>query len=268
MNTVDHPWALFCLVFIVLLVVVELGYRLGLDSNANAHEDVREQLVATRDSIGLLLSLLLGFTLAMALPRYDDRKKMLVDEANAIGTTALRAQTLPEPARTKTLQLLSEYVDARMSYSTADLKGPEFQQSLVRTKQLQNEMWQQNVAAAHQSPTPITASFATSLNETIDLSEKRLATLENRVPVAIWVLLGLVGMLSCLMIGVTQRRRFWLVLAVSPLTIAIVLALIADLDAPRTGLIQIGQQSLRRVQQDLQSDGGLPKRQIPSPNSQ
>jgi hypothetical protein len=70
------------------------------------------------------------------------------------------------------------------------------------------------------------------------------------------------------MIGVTQRRRFWLVLAVSPLTIAIVLALIADLDAPRTGLIQIGQQSLRRVQQDLQSDGGLPKRQIPSPNSQ
>jgi hypothetical protein len=42
-------------------------------------------------------------------------------------------------------------------------------------------------------------------------------------------------------------------MVVSPLTIAIVMALIADLDSPRTGLIQVGQQSLRRVQQDLKS---------------
>jgi hypothetical protein len=251
LSLTDHPWALFCVTFLLLMIVVELGRRLGAANDANAHEDVREQLVATRDAIGLLLSLLLGFTLAMALPRYEDRKKLLVDEANAIGTTALRAQMLPEPVRWKTLQLLSEYVDARVSYSTAELNGPEFQQSLIRTKQLQDEMWQQSVAAARQRPDPIMAIFATCLNDTIDLTEKRLATVENRVPAAIWLLLAFVGTLSCLMIGVTQRRRFWLVSVVSPLAIAVVMALVADLDAPRTGLIQIGEQSLRRVQQDL-----------------
>jgi hypothetical protein len=201
----------------------------------------------------LLVSLLLGFTLAMALPRYEDREKLLIDEANAIGTTALRAQMLPEPARGKTLQLLSEYVDARVRFSTAELGEPEFQQSLVRTKHLQDQLWQQTVMVAQQSPTPITSIFVQSLNESIDLTEKRLATLENRVPNAIWVLLVLVSFLSCLTIGVSERRRFWFTMLVSPLTIAIVMALIADLDAPRSGLIQIGEQSLRRVQQDLKS---------------
>jgi hypothetical protein len=258
MRVIDHPWILFGVLLVFLVAVVELGYRLGLASGANLHEDVRESLVSTRDAVGLLVSLLLGFTLAMALPRYEDRKKLLIDEANAIGTTALRAQMLPEPARGKTLQLLSEYVDARVRFSTAELGEPEFQQSLVRTKQLQDQLWQQTVMVAQQNPTPITSIFVQSLNESIDLTEKRLATLENRVPNAIWVLLVLVSFLSCLTIGVSERRRFWFTMLVSPLTIAIVMALIADLDAPRSGLIQIGEQSLRRVQQDLKS-GSAPR---------
>jgi hypothetical protein len=174
---------------------------------------------------------------------------------------------LPEPARGKTLQLLSEYADARLSFSTANLDGPEFQQSLARTKQLQNQLWQQSVGVAQQNPTPITAIFVQSLNDSIDLTEKRIATLENRVPNVVWLLLVLMSILSCLTIGVSERRRFWFVMVISPLTIAIVMALIADLDAPRTGLIKVSQQSLRRVQQDLQS-GGAPGRENPPRISQ
>ncbi|MGA2428571.1 MAG: hypothetical protein ABSH13_08715 [Candidatus Acidiferrum sp.] len=253
-NLIEHPWTFFGVLFVVLFCVVEIGYRLGSATGANTNEGARESLESTRDAVGLLVSLLLGFTLAMALPRYEERKKLLVDEANAIGTTALRAQMLPEPARDKTLQLLSEYVDARLSFSTADIGGPEFQESLARTKQLQNELWQQSVGVAQQNQTSITSIFVQSLNDLIDLTEKRLATLENRVPNAVWLLLVLVSILDCLTIGVSERRRFWFVMVISPLTIAIVMALIADLDAPRTGLIKIGQQSLRRVQQDLKPD--------------
>jgi hypothetical protein len=219
--------------------------------------------VSTRDSISLLLSLLLGFTLAMALPRFDDRKKLLVDEANSIGTTALRARMLPEPARSKILQILSEYVDARLDFSVAQLNGEELQRSLVRTKQLQDQMWREIVVVAQQNPTPITSILVQALNESIDLTEKRRATLENRVPNAVWLLLVLVSCLSCLAIGISERRRFWFVMVVSPLTIAIVMALIADLDAPRSGLIQTGQQSLRRLQQDLKSGGQEPQRENP-----
>jgi len=163
---------------------------------------------------------------------------------------------LPEPARGKILDLLREYVDARIAFSKASLYGPELQQSLARTKQLQNEMWQQSVEVARQSPTPITSIFVQSLNESIDLSEKRLATLENHVPSAVWVMLVLISLLTCLTVGLTVRRRFWFVIILPPLMIAIVMALIADLDSPRTGSIQIGHASMERLQQDLKGPSG------------
>jgi hypothetical protein len=259
----DQPWLLFVLLFLGLLAVVGCGHRLRPAAWAESDMEVREPLAATRDSVSLLLSLLLGFTLAMALPLYEDRKKLLVDEANAIATTALRAQMLSDPERANVRQLLSTYVDARVNFSIAGLYGEELQRSLERTKQLQDQLWKQGVATAQRSPTPITSLFLQALNESIDLSEKRLATLENRVPNAVWLLLVLVSILSCLTIGASERRRIWFVMVVSPLTIAIVMALIADLDSPRSGLIQIGQQSLSRIQQDLKSGGVAPQREDP-----
>jgi hypothetical protein len=257
MALVERPWVLFAVLLLGLTLVVELGHRLGLATAANFDEQLREPLVATRDSVGLLLSLLLGFTLAMALPRYEERKKLVVDEANAIGTTALRAQMLSEPARAKILQLLSEYLEARVNFSAASLDAQELQQPLERARQLQDQLWRESVGVAQQNPTPVTSLFVQALNESIDLAEKRRATLENRIPRAIWILLALVSLLSCLTIGVSERQRFWFVMIISPLTIAIVMALIADLDAPRSGLIQVGQESLRRVQQDLKSGAEL-----------
>jgi hypothetical protein len=113
-------------------------------------------------------------------------------------------------------------------------------------------MWQQSVEVARQSPTPITSLFIQALNESIDLSENRMV--ENRVPPAIWVMLTLISLLPCLTVGLSGRRRFWFVMVLSPL-IAIVMALIADLNSPRTGFIQIGKQIMERVQQDLKSLG-------------
>jgi len=254
----DQPWSLFAVLFVMLAVLVEIGHRIGLRISVDADALRHEQLVGARDAISVLLSLLLGFTLAMALSRFEERKQLIVDEANAIGTTSLRAQMLPEPVRGKMLDLLSEYVDARIGFSKAGLQGPELQQSLARTKQLQSEMWQQSVEIARQSPTTITSIFVQSLNESIDLSEKRLATLENRVPAAIWVMLVLIALLTCLTVGLSVRRRFWFVMILPPLMISIVIALIADLDSPRTGSIQIGHASMERLQQDLKSGGSLP----------
>jgi hypothetical protein len=90
-----------------------------------------------------------------------------------------------------------------------------------------------------------------ALNDAIDLSEKRLAALETRIPAAIWCMLALIALLTCLLVGYSMRRRFLLVMLVSPLMIAIVMGLIADLDSPRTGLIRVSQQSMERLQMDL-----------------
>jgi Protein of unknown function (DUF4239) len=253
MTLFDQPWTLFAVLFVVLLVLVEIGYRIGSRLSVATDGLRHEQLVASRDAISVLLSLLLGFTLAMALSRFDQRKQLIVDEANAIGTTTRRAQMLPDPARGEMLDSLRQYVDERIRFSVAELHSAEFEQSVARGKQLQNEMWRQGVEVAKQSPTPITSLFVQALNESMDLSEKRMAALENRVPGAIWVMLTLISLLTCLTVGMSVRRRFWFVMALTPLMIAIVMALIADLNSPRKGFIQIGRQSMERVQQDLKS---------------
>src|SRR5947199_1961012 len=93
----DHAIPLFFVLFFILSVFVEIGHRAGMRLSVDTDSLRHEQLVAARDAIGLLLSLLLGFTLAMAIARFDQRKQLLVDEANSISTTAMRARTLPEP---------------------------------------------------------------------------------------------------------------------------------------------------------------------------
>ena len=114
---VDYPSILFIFLFLVYAVALEIGFRLASRGREKEDPDLHEQAVGVRDGVIVLLSLLLGFTLALALPRYDLRRQLIVDEANAIGTTDLRAQMLPEPARGKSLELLRNYVDARVEFS-------------------------------------------------------------------------------------------------------------------------------------------------------
>ena len=251
---IDHPRLLFLALFVIDAIALELGFRLASIRNANVDADLHEQAVGVRDGVVVLLSLLLGFTLAMALPRFDQRRELIVDEASAIGTTALRAQTLPEPARTVSLELLREYVGARI-----DLSGgaATINSASERAHQIQSSLWQLAVDAAAKNPTPITSLYITSLNEMMDLDSKRTAAIENRVPRPIWIMLFLMGILACLSFGFSLRRRFILSMIVAPLMISIVMALIADLDTPNRGFIRVSQQSMLRLQSDMNAT--LPK---------
>jgi hypothetical protein len=134
-----------------------------------------------------------------------------------------------------------------MEFTEAGLHEEKLQVTFTQAKQLQDDLWQQAVAVAQQNPTPITSIFVQSLNESIDLSERRLAALENRIPGVLWIVLIFISMFTCLLVGYSMRRRALLVMLLWPLMISIVLALNADLDSPRAGLIQIGQQSIERL---------------------
>jgi hypothetical protein len=227
---------------VLLVLAVESGFRLAVLSAANLDEDRREQIAAARDSLGILLSLLLGFTLAMALPRFDLRKQA------GFGRSQRHWHDRP----------------SRRTFATgASLGHQELTTAIDSTKSTQTSLWQIAQESARQNPTAITGLFVSSLNEMIDLSEKRLTALENRIPPTIWLMLLLIAFLTCFTFGYWQRRRFWLVAVVIPLMIAIVMGLIADLDSPRSGFLRVDLRSLERVGQDLRS---LPS-VSPAPNS-
>ena len=140
-----------------------------------------------------LLALIIAFTFAMALTRFDARRDAVLNEANAIGTTALRARLLPEPHRTDSLKLLREYVKIRLDITARPASRTELKVAIERSDALQEALWQQAKAmAAKDSGFVPTGLFIQALNETIDNQGKRLAALRNRVPNI--VLLSLFGL--------------------------------------------------------------------------
>ena len=254
----NHPPLLAAVLFLMLMIVIEAGFRLATWTGANLDDARREQIAASRDALGILLSLLLAFTLAMALPRFDLRRQLVMEEANAIGTTALRTSMLPDADQVPVRALLLQYIHARRAYSQSSPSEPAFASAIELTKKLQSALWQQAEQVARQNPTPISALFIVSLNETIDLSEKRLNALENRIPVTVWFMLSLLAFLTSLTFGYGQRKRFWLVTIISPLMIAVVMGLIADLDSPRSGFLRVDLRSLNRLAHDLETGSVIP----------
>jgi hypothetical protein len=187
-------------------------------------------------------------------PRHRLRRNLVVEEANAIETVDQRAQMLLDPFRTRILGLLREYVDARIEFaSERDEQG--LQASTARAKQLQSQMWQEDVALVGQyANLRISPIFAQSLGILADLSEERLTAYERRILGTIWFVLILISVLTCFVVGYSMGRRLFLAMFVLPLTVAIVFSLVLVLDNPRTGFIRIEQQSMQRLQLDLRTN--------------
>jgi hypothetical protein len=252
MNIFDSPRIFFLVLFLGFLLVEELGHRLefmGSTGDSEKHRQIEE----TRNQIAVLLSLLLGFTLSMAMTRYDYRKQLVVEEANSIGTTFLRAQMLSEPVRGQSIALLKQYVDARMAWVQAGESLKELDSAIAAEQNLHDRLWQLVVPLAQQAPTPIVSIYVQTLNDMIDLQEKRVVAHRNRVPDSIWAMLILLGAITCFTFGLSQRRRVLVSMIVPPLMVATVLALVADIDSPRGGFIQVSQGSMLRLQQNLQA---------------
>jgi hypothetical protein len=251
MRLSDYPLVLLVSTFVGLLACVASGVMLERRW-AKLHEaDYQKQLSKSRNEIAVLLSLLLGFSLSLVLSRFNVRHELLVEEADAIRTTSLRAELIPEPGASRARVLLRQYVDARLDFSAAGQNEEATRAALEESKKIQRELWQIAKSAVEQRPTLFTSLFVQKLNETIDLNARRLAAQQNRLPRAIWFVLLSLSMLTCLLVGLTQRPLVIPAMLVMPLMISIVFAVIADLDTPKSGLIHIGSGSLERLKTDL-----------------
>src|SRR5690349_2797130 len=136
------------------------------------------------------MALMLAFTFAMAVSRYDERKALVVDEANAIGTTWLRAQMLNEPYRSELLRLLPAYVDARIAFYDAEADPAHIDAAHGDALRLQEKLWAVATEVVRQEPRAAPEGlFIETLNDVIDLSEKRLQALDNTVPAPVLYLL-------------------------------------------------------------------------------
>lgn len=250
----SYPWGLGFVLAIVLALVLDLGRWVAVRFQIAQIPERKNQMETIRDGLFVLVSLLLGFTLTLAASRYADRRSLSVEEAISIGTTYLRASTLPSAYSQHSRQLLREYVNSRLELNDAAGDEALLNKALQHTKDLQEKLWLDAAAIAQADRTAITATYINSLNETIDLHDKRVAAFENRTPISIWILILSVSLIAVFTRGLTLTSRFWLTLILVPITIAIVVALIADLDSSKRGLIRLDQRAIERLKTDMHSE--------------
>jgi hypothetical protein len=248
----DHPLPLGLLLAIMLAFALDGGRQVAARYQIDNNRERKEQMGTIRDGFFILLSLLLGFTLTFAASRFAERRSLAVEEAVSIGTTYLRASTLPQPYRDHSKQLLREYVDARLALDDADTS--RFNEAMIRSQRIQEELWLDAASVAQNDRSDVFALYLSSLNETIDLDAKRIAAFEYHVATPIWILIVLVSLVVAFTRGATMTSRFWLSLILIPLTIAIVVALISDLDTPSHGLISLDQSTLQRLKAEIGHD--------------
>ena len=239
-----------------LLLAGEGGYRLGLRSRTSIPEVARPQLGGIQSALAGLFALLLGFTFAMALSRFEERRQTVVREANAIGTAALRAGLLPGDQRAEMTRLFRRYVGVRLAAAHGpNLATTELARLDAEAGRLQEQLWQRSAAAAEADPRSVPAGLLlAAMNELIDVKGERDAALANHVPETVLLLLFGFAVLTSGVFGygngLAGARSFGMgtILAV---LISLVILVIVDLDRPRRGLIQVNQESMVGLQKSL-----------------
>lgn len=249
-------WLLFAALVAGAGLALEGGYRFGRRRQAGTGAEKEAPVGAMAAAILGLFAFLLAFTFGMAAARFEARRQAVLDEANAVGTTYLRARLLPEPQRTTSAALLREYVDVRVRGA----RDGNVAEAFARSEELHGRLWADAVAAAEARPGPVTALYIEALNATIDLhSARKQVAVRSRIPAVIWAGLLALGALAVATVGyqsglaATRRSP---AMAALVLAFAGVLYMIADLDHPREGFLRVGQAAMTDLQESMKTGPG------------
>ena len=227
-----------------MLGASEIGRLLGLRATGRGGDDV-----STLEGAVLgLLALMIGFTFAMALSRFEARREAVVNEANAIGTTALRARLLPAPHGTEVLKLLREYAQLRLDVTQQAASPIELNAAVARSNEIQEAIWRHAMAVAAKDTGMVpTGLFTQTLNEMIDNHGKRVAAMRARVPSIVLLALYAMAIVASAFAGYANglmARRLRPPVYVMAVLVSGIILLIQDLDRPGTGFIEVSQQPM------------------------
>lgn len=235
-----------------LILMQELGYRLrGLLERWSRTRTDGEGTGHLLSAALALLGLLIAFTFSMAASRYEDRRALVLAEANALSTTYLRVQALDEPYRDRLSVLVLSYGQTRQAFFGAGEDPDRVARSDEMTDALQARIWSEVTAAVRAAPTStLNPSLLEATNALFDLSASRRAALDARVPAAILRALVLYALVSAAMLGYSLAsggRRHGLASTALFVLVALAMTLILDLDRPRTGAVTISQAPFTRT---------------------
>ena len=228
--------------FFGILLCIEIGRRLGLRRRAEVTERERSVMNTIEASIYAWLGLLVAFTFAGAASRFDTRRSLTVQEANAIGTAYLRLDLLPTTAQPALREKFRQYTETRIAVYQVlpNIKASDTE--AARAAALQKLIWSEVVTALKESPPATWGLVLAALNEMIDITATRAVILRTHTPTIVLGTLLVLSVVSSLLIGHGLARKGSNVLLHTvgfALVFTVTMYVILDLDHPRVGLIRL-----------------------------
>lgn len=234
-----EAWVITLLLFSLMILCSFVGKLLGnhfLKKNSEAKSIETSALTA-------LLFFLLAFTFGMSGDRYDSRRKIVIEEANNIGTAILRSDLYPDSSRTLFRRDFKLYVEARISYYQAgsDVKGILKADSL--SQEISAKLWKR-ASTLSKNPANLAATqqMIPALNNMIDVTTSRLAGEKAKVPESIILMLFFLAMIIAFYGGYSEGRKGkmdWAVQIGFCLLVSLVVLFTLDLDRPRRGFVNL-----------------------------
>lgn len=239
------------IVFIILLMSLEAGYRIGLKQRKKWLNAETGGGTVALTSMFALLGLILAFTYASGVSRYEARKLAVVEEANVLETAFLRAGLIADPGGKALREVIAAYAKTRLVPYKHILSETEREEIIKNTLQAQSKLWPTLEKALLQSkPGVIEGSMVAAMNDILDMHTIRLAAIYDRLPPAvIWMLVFISSTTIAVTgfnAGLSGKISRWRTTALA-LTIIGVMLLIIDFDRPRDGLIHVNTHSLITV---------------------
>jgi hypothetical protein len=241
-------WIIFAATILIVVVMTEIGLWLGRAAFRRSLDEKESSVSAIQTAVLGLLAFMLAFTFGIVSDRYEARKSLVRDEANAIRTAWLRSDFLPESQRNETRKLFMDYINLRL---TAVQSGniQEVQKAIGESVKMQDRLWEIAAKnAGNEMNSDVAALYIESLNEVINYHALRVNVgFQMRLPGGIWLVLYVIIILSMILVGyhsgISASGRSWTKLVLA-LSFSLVIALILALDRPDSSHLSVSQQPL------------------------
>jgi hypothetical protein len=258
-----HPALLGVATFLAMWLAAWLGATYARRRHA-LDEELRQDFGVIQAAALTLLGLIIGFTFSIAIGRYDQRDNYEEGEATAIRTAYCRADLLPAADAATVRTLLRDYLGQRIAfYEARDAQA--LRRINERTAELQSQLWSAVLPVASSQPTPVVALAVSGISDVMASQGHAQSVWSYNIPTAAWVLMTLIALACNALVGYGShdRPRGARLLLILPLLLAIAFSVIADIDAPRHGFINVKPvnltslaDSLRHADQDRHARGG------------
>jgi hypothetical protein len=239
-----NVWLVAGGLFLVIGALIEAGRRYGAHRRRISPETAAEGLSAIDGAIFGLMALLIAFTFSGAASRFDTRRAIIGQEANAIGTAYLRLDLLPEATQPQLRRDFRDYLDLRIAiYPKIRQDIDSAREDQARANEIQQKIWKQAVAACQQvNSNAVTSLVLSSLNDMIDITTTRLVSQQTHPPDIIFYGMGVLVLATSLLAGYgmgANGTQSWLHVVLYAIILSTAVYVILDLEYPRVGFIRL-----------------------------